>query len=207
MKTAKYLGRRHPADVRVHPQNARGQTAPAGVAEIQARHDRAFISELTQYLQKNPKADDRDQAYAALFNKAIEHDWFGDVEELAGQYLKSDPDGPVKALAQIIQTMARAHAGQFDLALARFRELMQGLGQNDQEEFAASFSENLAAAAVAAGEVATARQVYTTLLARFGESPNLRQKIQAELKRLDKVGKPAPAVRHRGPQGKPGSPG
>ena len=114
-------------------------------------------------------------------------------KSLAGQYLKSDPDGPVKALAQIIQTMAHAHAGKFDLALGRFRELMQGLGQNDQEEFAASFSENLAATAIAAGEVATARQVYTTLLARFGESPNLRQKVQAELKRLDKVGKPAPA--------------
>jgi peroxiredoxin len=172
---------------------AHGQTAATGVAEIQARHDRAFIGELAEYLQKNPKADDRDQAYAALFNKAIEHDWFGEVEELAGQYLKSDPDGPVKALAQIIQTMAHAHAGKFDLALGRFRELMQGLGQNEQEEFAASFSENLAATAVAAGEVATARQVYTTLLASFGESPNLRQKIQAELKRLDKVGKPAPA--------------
>ena len=172
---------------------ARGQTAAASVAEIQARHDRAFISELAQYLQKNPRADDRDQAYAALFNKAIEHDWFGEVEGLAGQYLKSDPEGPVRALAQIIQTMAQAHAGRFDLALGRFRELMQGLGQKDQEEFAASFSENLAATAVAAGEVSTARQVYTTLLARFGESPNLRQKIQAELKRLDKVGKPAPA--------------
>jgi len=172
---------------------ARGQTSLAGVAEIQARHDRAFVTELAQYLQKNPKADDRDQAYAALFNKAIEHDWFSDVEELAGHYLKSDPDGPVKALAQIIQTMARAHAGHFELALARFRELMQGIDQNEQEEFASSFSENLAATALAAGEIATARQVYTTLLARFGESPNLRQKIQAELKRLDRVGKPAPA--------------
>ncbi len=69
---------------------------------------------------------------------------------------------------------------------------MQGLGQNDQEEFAASFSENLAATAVAAGDVATARQVYQALLARFSDSPNLRQKVQAELKRLDKVGKPAP---------------
>ena len=93
---------------------ARSAQPPAGVAEIQAKHDRAYLRELAEYLQKNPKADDRDQAYAALFNKAIEHDWFGDVEELAGQYLKSDPDGPVKALAQIIQTMARAHAGDRD---------------------------------------------------------------------------------------------
>jgi thiol-disulfide isomerase/thioredoxin len=173
-------------------QQAPAQTPAVGVAEIQARHDRAFIGELAQYLQKNPKAHDRDQAYAALFNKAIEHDWFADVDSLAGQYLKSDPDGPVKALAQIIQTMARAHAGQFDLALEHYRVLMQGLGQDEQEEFAASFSENLAATAVASGDVATARQVHNTLLARFGASPNLKQKVQAELKRLDKVGKPAP---------------
>ena len=44
------------------------------VAEIQGRHDRAFIRELSAYLRENPKAEDRDQAYAALFNKAIEHD-------------------------------------------------------------------------------------------------------------------------------------
>ena len=80
---------------------------------------------------------------------------------------------------------------------------MQGLGQNDQEEFASSFSENLAAAAVAAGEITAARQVYTTLLARFGDSPNLRQRVQAELKRLDKVGKPAPAFESLDLRGRP----
>ena len=162
------------------------------MAEIQAKHDRAFIRELAEYLRQNPKADDRDQAYAALFNKAIEHDWFSEAEEQGRQYLKSDPDGPVKALAQIILTMARAQAGQFDEALKRFRELMQGLGQNEQEEFAASFSDNLATAAITAGEFGIAREVYTTLLSRFSDSPNLRQKVKRDLKRLDKVGKPAP---------------
>ncbi len=179
------------------------EPAATGVAGIQVKHDRAFIEELAQYLQKNPKAEDRDQAYAALFNKAIEHDWFGETEELGRQYLKSDPDGPVKALAQIILTMARAQAGQFDVALARFGELMQGLGQNEQEEFATSFSENLAATAITAGEFAAARQVFTTLLSRFSDSPNLRQKVQAELKRLDKVGKPAPAFAAEDIKGQP----
>ena len=51
-----------------------------------------------------------------FFNKAIEHDWFAEVEDLGRQYLKTDPDGPVKALAQIIQTMARAQAGRYDEA-------------------------------------------------------------------------------------------
>jgi peroxiredoxin/predicted negative regulator of RcsB-dependent stress response len=171
-----------------------GAESPArSVAEIQTRHDRAFLRELAEYLVKNPKADDREQAYAALFNKAIEHDWFAETEELARQYLKIDPDGPVKALAQIILTMGQAQAGHYDEALARHRELIQGLEPNEQEEFASTFSDSLASAAIAAGQIATARQVYTTLLARFNDSPNLRQKVESDLKRLDRVGKPAPA--------------
>jgi thiol-disulfide isomerase/thioredoxin len=162
-----------------------------------------LIRDLTEYLRRYPKADDRDQAYAALFNKAIEHDWFAETEELSRQYLERDPDGPVKALAQIILTMARTQAGQFDRALAQYRELIQGLDANEQEEFAASFTESLAQAAVAAGEVGIARQVYAMLLSRFGESPNLRQKVEAELKRLDQVGKPAPAVVTEDIQGQP----
>jgi thiol-disulfide isomerase/thioredoxin len=172
---------------------ARGdEPAATSVAAIQAKHDKALIRDLTIYLRTTPKAADRDQAYAALFNKSIEHDWFTETEEIAQQYLKNDPDGPVKALAQIIQTMAQAQAGNYEEALARYKQLMQGLGQSDQEEFAASFSDTLADSAIAAGEFAVARQVYSTLLSRFGESPNLRQKIEAEIKRLDKVGKPAP---------------
>jgi len=162
------------------------------VAEIQAKHDRAYIRELSEYLRQHPKADDRDQAYAALFNKAIEHDWFSDAEELSRQYIKSDPNGPVKALAQIILTMGRAQNGRFDEALARYRELIQGLDQNEQEEFAASFTENLATEAIAAGEFGVAREVYSLLLSRFSDSPNLRQKVGREQKRLEIVGKPAP---------------
>jgi peroxiredoxin len=182
---------------------AAGAEPPArSVADIQARHDRALIRELAEYLVANPRADDREQAYAALFNKAIEHDWFAETDELAGQYLKADPDGPVKALAQIILTMARAQAGHFDDALARYRELIQGLEPNEQEEFASTFSDSLASSAIAAGQFAAARQVYTTLLTRFKESPNLREKVQADLKRLDQVGKPVPAFTAEDIQGR-----
>ena len=194
-----------PMCVILHPQ-APAQTPGEGVAEIQARHDRAFINELGQYLQKNPSVHDRDQAYAALFNKAIEHDWFGDVEKLAGQYLKSDPDGPVKALAQIIQTMARAHAGQFDLALEHYRVLMQGLGQDEQEEFAASFSENLAATAVAAGDVGTARQVYTLCsLASATAQTCTEGSGRAEAARQGRKTRPPVCLRRR--EGEPGASG
>jgi peroxiredoxin len=169
------------------------QPASPGVAEILTTHDRALIRDLDGYLRKNPRADDRDQGYASLFNKAIEHDWFAETEQTAQRYLKDEPEGPVRALAQIITTMASAGAGRFDEALAQYRKLMEGLGKTDQEEFATSFSDNFAASALAAGEFEVARSIYQTLLERFPDSQGVREKVVRELDRLKKVGKPAPA--------------
>lgn len=179
------------------------EARPNSAAEIQASHDRALIRDLSEYVKKNPKADDRDQAYSTLFNKAIEHDWFAESEPVAQAYLKAEPDGPVKPLAQILTTMARAQAGRYDEALAQYRELMRGIGQAEQEEFASSFADNLAGAAITAGEFRVAREVFELLLSRFNESPNLRQKVQHDLTRLDKVGKLAPSFTAANLDGKP----
>lgn len=168
--------------------------APESVAEIQNRHDRAFVRELSEYLIRNPKAEDREQAHAALFNKAIEHDWFAEHEEAANRYLRDEPDGPVRALAQIIAVMARAEAGKYPEALTRFKELMLGLGSSDQEEFALSFAETFAASAVTAGEIDAARQTYQTLAEAFPNSGDLGERVKAELGRLDRVGKPVANV-------------
>jgi thiol-disulfide isomerase/thioredoxin len=179
------------------------QPAASSVAEILDRHDRALVGELGSYLRRNPKAEDRDSACAALFNKAIEHDWFAETEESARRYLASDPDGPVKSLAQIILTMARAHAGHHDEALKRYKELMKNLGKADQEEFATSFTETFAGSAVGAGEFTIARQVYQVLQERFPDSPSIRDKVAKELVRLEKVGKPAPDFDAQDLSGKP----
>lgn len=167
-------------------------TARRTVADIQAAHDRALVADLASYVEKNPKADDLDQAYMALFETVIEHDWFGDHEATARRYLAERPDGPVRSLAQIVATMSRAQAGDYAVALARYKELMGGLGKTEQEEFASNFADSLATSATGAGEFAVARQVYQALIDRYGDSPALRQKVKDELAKLDRVGKPAP---------------
>ncbi len=167
---------------------------PRSVAELQAAHDRALCVDLASYIAANPKAGDLDQAYMALFDKVIEHDWFVENEAFAKQYIKTYPEGPVAALARIVATMARAHAGRYDEALVRYKELMASLGRAEQEEFASNFADSLASSATAAGEYAVSRQVYEVLLNRFADSTTLRQKIKDELTRLDLVGKPAPMV-------------
>jgi thiol-disulfide isomerase/thioredoxin len=167
-------------------------TQRGNVAEILTAHDRSLIVDLGKYLRDHPRADDRDQAYAALFNKAIEHDWFAETEPIALLYLKDEPEGPVRALAQIIATMGRSQSGRYADALSRYKELMQGLGKSEQEDFASSFSDSFAGAAISVGEFAVARQVYQTLQEKFPESTGIRDKVAKELGRLEKIGKLVP---------------
>ncbi len=176
--------------------NARAQQpAPTvNVAALQAKHDRALIKDLTDYVKANPKAEDIDQAYMSMFDKIIEHDWFADHENLAKQYLSDRPEGPVHSLAQIVGTMARAQSNDYAQALSRYSDLMKGLGKTEQEEFASNFADSLASAATGAGEYAVAKRVYQILLERYGDSPTLRQKIRDDLNRLDRIGKPAPEI-------------
>jgi peroxiredoxin len=164
------------------------------VAELQAAHDRTLVRELLAYIAARPKAEDIDQAYLALFDKVIEHDWFLEHEEPARRYLANSPEGPVHALAQIVATMARAQAGNFGAALEQYQALLAGLGKPEQEEFAVQFTDSLAQAASTAGAYDVARRVYESLLERYRDSPTLRQKVRDELNRLALVGKPAPAV-------------
>jgi thiol-disulfide isomerase/thioredoxin len=168
---------------------------PRTVSEIQSAHDKALIRDLVTYLSKNPKADDSEQAYMKVFDKVIEHDWFAENEAVARKYLAEHPEGPVRSLAQIVTTMARAQSGQYAEALTSFNALMAGLGGSDQEEFASNFADTLANSAMAAGEHEVARKVYSILLKKFGsESPNLLQKVKDELARIDKIGTKAPSV-------------
>ena len=100
--------------------------------------------------------------------------------------------------------MARAQAGAYPEALAGFRALMDGLGGSEQVEFAANFADNLAGSAVSAGEVDAARDVYATLLKKFGaDNPSLKQKVGDDLARLDRVGRPAPPATVTDLDGKP----
>lgn len=167
---------------------------PQSASAILEEHDRTLIQNLLAYVQENPKANDQDQAYLALFETAIKNDWYLDNEEVANQYLIASPDGAVRPMAQIIVTFARAQAGQFAEAWNAYKELIQGLEGVEQEEFASNFADSLVAEALEGGDEKTARRIYETLLEHFGESPELRAKVQDDLTRIDLVGQPAPMI-------------
>ncbi len=134
-------------------QEGSGPDAPSSVVAILTAHDRALIADMKAYIVAKPEAEDVEQAYMLLFEKAIENDWFQDAESVARTYLADRPDGAVAPLARIVSTMARADAGKFEEALADYGKLMAGLGEPDQEEFAANFADSLAQKAITAGKV------------------------------------------------------
>jgi thiol-disulfide isomerase/thioredoxin len=181
------------------------QAAPTrrGVSEIVMEHDRALTKELTEYLKKNPKAEDAEKAYMIVFEKAIDHDWYIENEALAQGYLTAQPEGPVRPLALIVASLAKGDAGKHDLALDLYKQLLKGLDRDDQKEFATNFGEKLATLATAGGNVAVARKIYESILEKYGESRELRNVIQDNLDRLAMVDKPAPVIVVRDLQGKP----
>jgi thiol-disulfide isomerase/thioredoxin len=187
------------------PPNRRHRPGPRiGASPTCGRRTTArWCASWTTTCAKHPKADDRDQAYMALFDTAIEHDWFAETEPAARRYLAQEPDGAVRPLAQIVATMACADAGRFPEALALYKGLMRGLGGAEQQDFAVNFADSLANSASAAGAYDVARQVYEALLERFADNTELTLKVRSDLDRLDRVGKPAPVVEAEDLQGKP----
>ena len=79
-----------------------------GVAGLIQASDRMLVANLRAYVAAKPMADDLEQAYMVIFERAIENDWYLENEELARRYLKEQPEGPVAPLARIVGTMARA---------------------------------------------------------------------------------------------------
>jgi thiol-disulfide isomerase/thioredoxin len=183
-----------PAMLRGDDSPPRAESSPESVSELIKTHDQALVRDLIEYLRKNPKADDSDQAYMTLFEKAIDHDWFAETEATAKLYLAANPDGAVRPLAQIVSTMARAQAGKFTEAWEIYRHLLKSLDRDDQQEFAANFADSLANAASAAGEYGVARKVYEALLEKYADKSALADKVRDDLARIAMVGKPAPVA-------------
>jgi peroxiredoxin len=176
---------------------AQSGAAKSSVAELLAEHDRELVAKLREYIVAHPKAADLDQAFNAIFERAIDRDWFAETESLAIECLNATPPSAAAQLARIVVVMANAKRGDFGPALVRFRELMNQLGGDDQLDFARGFADQLATEAAAAGAATHARQVYQTLLDRFGASPGVRERVESELARLDLIGRDAPDMEVR----------
>ncbi|CAN5821093.1 hypothetical protein BH23PLA1_BH23PLA1_32090 [soil metagenome] len=169
-------------------------SSPGSVAELRARHDGNLLQDLVVYLDQNPKAEDRHDAYLLIFEIGIAYDWFERTEPLARRYIREHPEGDVIAMARVLATMADTNAGRFRDALATYKDLLANLEDPEQVAFALDFADTLAANALAADDPATAREVYAALQQRYGDDPEIEQRIEGDLAQIARLGTPAPTI-------------
>ncbi len=187
-----------PADEPINPNSlfrniGIGRTGNS-VAELRAQHDENLLRDLVAYIDQNPKADDRDDAYLVIFEIGIAYDWFERTEPMARRYLREHPEGSVVTMAKVLATMAEINAGRFREALATYKELLKDLGEPEQLDFALDFADTLAANALATDDPGTAREVYIALRDRYGDDPAVEQRIEGDLARIARLGTPAPPI-------------
>lgn len=164
------------------------------VADLRARNDENLLRDLVAYIDQNPKANDLDDAYLLIFEIGIAYDWFDRTEPMARRYLKEHPGGDVATMAKVLATMADIAAGRFREALITYKELLADLGDPEQLAFALDFADTLAANALATDDPGTAREVYVTLRDRYGNDPEIEQRIEGDLARIARLGTPAPLI-------------
>lgn len=149
-------------------------------------------------------------AYRHLFNLAITHNLYSAAMPAAESYLAMAPSSSqdVRALASLVQILARAEKGDHDQALADLGRLFK---KSASEPRAAGMSNTDMALAV--GESYLQRLIHTGRydvarklceLACQNDAPALvKSHFEARMDRLDLVGKPAPPIAGPDVDGRP----
>ncbi len=173
---------------------AQDPKAPTSVAKIMEARDRALVRELDEYTRGNPKAEDLDLAYFTIFDRALEHDWYAEVEPIATRYLAEKPEGPSGPVARFTRAMTRAKSGKFADGLAEVKLLLNGMDGQEENAFATSACTTFAGTAIDAGEHGIAAQAYDALGAAFPKAEEVRFLVTEAKARLDLVGKAVPVL-------------
>ena len=168
--------------------------------EIERHFDRLKIEALAEYVGTGSRPD-LETAYMLMFNAVIEHDLFADYEKVADRYLKDRPSGAVTPLAHAIKSMALACRGEFTQAAKAYGDLV-GEVSPQNVRFAWSFGDTLARLALANGEYQAVRDIYSGVAKKFPNEPDIQEHMDAQLQKLDLVGKAAPGFEVRDLDGK-----
>jgi peroxiredoxin len=182
---------KRPAASQADAKAAGGGERFKSAQELEQHFDRLKMQALAEYVSAGRKPD-AEHAYMMLFNAVIDHDMFADYEKHADQYLREWPDGAVRPLAASIKATVLAGRKEFAAATKVYREM---LGEIDgtNAAFAFSLGESLARPAQRAGNYSAAREFYSALAKKFASDSEVRGQVEMNLRRLELVGKPAPA--------------
>lgn len=196
---------------------AAGGTAPPGDETITtidadffqqvAGLERSRLQKLERLAAKQDPAR-ASATYEHLLRLAIAANLFQEAEPAAAAVLAGARSSAVaRGLAHLVKTIAAVDRGAYDQALAGLRKLAGDPGANDSatdlptDELIAicdAYYQRL----IHAGKYDVARDGLAAL-ARLAQRPELKEFLASHLRRLERVGKPAPPIRGTDLGGKP----
>lgn len=171
----------------------------AAIEELDRKYGEQFrelhrrqISELAA-LAGNSQGAEAEAADRRLFALAIEQNLCREAQDEAARCLKAGASArDVRALAALVQALARADRGQYGQILVDWKELLKS-AQGEKVEVALAVGEATLQRLIHDGRYEVARDLCD--LACAGESPaEVRDHFASRKVRLDQVGKPAPAI-------------
>jgi peroxiredoxin len=153
------------------------------------------------------EGQDADLSYRELFNLAIARDLYPHAERAAERVLADKLGSPdVQLLAHFVNVVAEADRGAFDeslghlLAALKEREAAAEPGQRLERSTALALGEAYFQRLIHAGRYDIARQV-CQLVEEHAADPAVKGHFAARRERLDRLGRPAPAIDGTGVDG------
>jgi peroxiredoxin len=170
--------------------------------------DRRRVGQLAD-LAGRQKPADAAATYEHLFRIAVAGNLFREAEPAAAAVVRDGSPSPAAtALAYLVKIVAESDRGAFDASLATLSSALDQSPRTRGEQPALLTSEVVSLCdayyqrLVRAGRYDLARKALGLTLEKVKE-PTLRAFLEGRLKRVDLVGKPAPAVRGKDFDGKP----
>ncbi|MHB1557537.1 MAG: TlpA family protein disulfide reductase [Isosphaeraceae bacterium] len=148
-----------------------------------------------------------DAAYRQLFGLAITQGLCREAEAAATRCLATDSAGrDVRALAALVRVLARVDRGEHDQVLSDWKGLIQqsvrGPEADLDVDLTLAVGESLLQRLIRDGRYEVARKV-CRLACEPGAPPLIRGHFEGRFARLDRLGKPAPAIVATDVDGKP----
>jgi thiol-disulfide isomerase/thioredoxin len=172
-----------------------------------ARLDRERIERLTR-LAESQKGGDAELTFLEIFRFAIAADRYPDAEPAAERVIRAGTmTREVEFLAQLVRILAKADRGDFDGSMRDLRASLAtappaGVKPQAQTRTNLAIGEAYFRRLVKAGRFDLAREVCDRVIDRAGD-PAVRDHFSDYRRRLDLVGRPAPAIQEIDPDGAP----
>jgi thiol-disulfide isomerase/thioredoxin len=159
--------------------------------------DRREIADLSALASMIDGAE-RDAAYRELFNLAISRELFAEAREAADRCLASTSNnGTVRALATLVQVVAKGEKGQDEEAMSRLMALFKGAGSTrpaPSSDMGLAVAEAYLQRLIRLGRYDAARKFCATLCDEDEAPEAAKEHFEARMAPLELLGKAAPAI-------------